>query len=137
MRKLIVAAVIVFVLGIMATSVFAYGGRCGKGGMGGGMMGAGQGFANCPAGGAGMMGGMGMMRGPGRGQNPNFEIPQEIRDKQVEMQKNAIDLRSEMYKRPVDRTKVEALQKRNLELRNEISSWFMQQELDSIEKLQK
>ena len=81
---------------------------------------------------SGGMGGRGMM-----GAWANVEIPQEIRDKQVEMQKLSIDMRAEMQKKPIDRAKVEELYKKRVELRDALSGWRMQQKLDMIEKLQK
>lgn len=67
----------------------------------------------------------------------SVEIPQEIKDKQAEMGKLSIDMRNEMGKKPIDRTKIEELYKKHLELRNELSGWRFQQKLNMIEKLQK
>jgi hypothetical protein len=67
----------------------------------------------------------------------NVEIPQEIQDKQAEMQKLSVEMRAEMQKNPVDRAKVEELHKKRFELRDALSNWRMQQRLDMIEKLQK
>lgn len=81
---------------------------------------------------SGGMGGRGMMSAWA-----NIEIPQEIRDKQAEMQKLSVDMRAEMQKKPIDRAKVEELYKKRVELRNELSGWRMKAKLDMIEKLQK
>ena len=84
---------------------------------------------------------LGMTRGMGgRGAMSvwaTIEIPQEIRDKQAEMQKLSIDMRAEMGKNPVDRAKAEELYTKRVALRDELSSWRMKQKLDMIEKLQK
>ncbi len=66
----------------------------------------------------------------------SVEIPQEIRDKQAEMGKLSIDMRNEMGKNPIDRSKIEDLYKKRVELRNELSGWRMTQRLDMMEKLQ-
>lgn len=79
----------------------------------------------------------GMHRGGMMGVRARIEIPQEIRDKQVEMQKLALDMQAEIQKRPLDRAKVEELYKRRVELRNELGGWMMKQRLDMVEKLQK
>ncbi len=67
----------------------------------------------------------------------NVEIPQEIRDKQTEMQKLSIDLHAEMQKKPIDRAKIEELYKKRVELRDALSGWRMKTKLDMIEKLRK
>ena len=67
----------------------------------------------------------------------NIEIPQEIRDKQTEMRKLSIDMRNEMGKNPINRSAIEDLYKKRVELRNELSGWRMTQRLDMMEKLQK
>jgi len=67
----------------------------------------------------------------------SVEIPQEIKDKQAEMGKLSIDMRNEMGKKPIERSKIEELYKKRMELRNELSLWRMQQRLNMIEKLQK
>ncbi|GAB1485323.1 hypothetical protein MASR2M79_03700 [Aminivibrio sp.] len=66
-----------------------------------------------------------------------IEIPQEIRDKQTEMAKLSIEMRNEMGKNPINRSAIEELYKKRVELRNELSGWRMQQRLDLMEKLQK
>ena len=140
MKKTIGAAVLILVLAA-AGSAFAYGGSRGRGMAGQGMMGD-----NGVCGGSGMMrgmGGRGMMHGGGMMRactgipGTSVEIPQEIRDKQVEMQKLSVDMRAEMQKKPVDRAKVEELYKKRVELRNELGGWMMKQRLDMVEKLQK
>lgn len=140
MKKTIGAAVLILVLAA-AGSAFAYGGSRGRGMAGQGMMGD-----NGVCGGSGMMrgmGGRGMMHGGGMMRactgipGTSVEIPQEIRDKQVEMQKLSVDMRAEMQKKPVDRAKVEELYKKRVELRDALSGWRMKTRLDTIEKLQK
>ena len=93
---------------------------------------------NCPAGSQQMMGRMGNFANGGRmGMWASVEIPQEIRDKQTEMAKLSLEMRNEMGKKPIDRTKIEELYKKRVELRNELSGWRFQQKLNLIEKLQK
>ena len=87
------------------------------------------------------------MRGQGRGGHKMgggrmgmwgaIEIPQEIRDKQAEMGKLSIEMRNEMGKNPINRSAIEELYKKRVELRNELSGWRMKQRLDMMEKLQK
>ena len=84
-------------------------------------------------GGRNAMGGMGSRGGIWN----NVEIPQEIRDKQAEMGKLSIEMRNEMWKKPMDRAKVEELFKKQTALGNELSEWRMKTCLDTIEKLQK
>ena len=85
-----------------------------------------------------MMGRRGNFGNGGRmGMWASVEIPQEIKDKQTEMAKLSLEMRNEMGKKPIDRTKIEELYKKRVELRNELSGWRMQQRLDMIEKLQK
>ena len=83
------------------------------------------------------MGGKSSYRGGQRGMWSNIEIPKEIQDKQAEMGKLSIEMRNEMWKKPIDRAKVEELYKKRTELRNELSEWRMKTRLDMIEKLQK
>ena len=66
----------------------------------------------------------------------NIEIPQEIRDKQAEMGKLSIEMRNEMGKNPINRSAIEDLYKKRVELRNDLSGWRMKQRLDMMEKLQ-
>ncbi len=81
---------------------------------------------------------MGQMQGGGRmGMWAAIEIPQEIRDKQAEMGKLSIEMRNEMGKNPINRSAIEELYKKRVELRNELSGWRMKQRLDMMEKLQK
>ena len=132
MKKILGVLVFVLVLSV-AGSALAFGGMGRGRGMGGpGMTGQGGGWGS---------NGMGMMGAGGRAgwikSGVTIEIPQDIRDKPGEVQKIAIDLRSEMTRNPMDRAKAEALQKKLFEFRNEISGWFMKQQLDTIEKLQK
>lgn len=136
MKKKLAAMTFVLVL-VTASGAFAWGGYGTRGMYNPGMMNQGMMNQRMMASGA-----PGMVRGmAGRGMMgtawASVEIPQEIRDKQVEMQKLRVDLINEMNKNPLDRAKVESLQKRNFELRDELSNWFMKQRLDMIEKLQK
>ncbi len=103
------------------------------------MMGRRGNFRNSgPAGNQQMMGRRGNAGNSGRmGMWASVEIPQEIRDKQTEMSKLSLEMRNEMGKKPIDRTKIDELYKKRVELRNELSGWRMQQRLDMIEKLQK
>ncbi len=103
------------------------------------MMGRRGNFGNSgPAGNQQMMGRRGNAGNSGRmGMWASVEIPQEIRDKQTEMSKLSLEMRNEMGKKPIDRTKIDELYKKRVELRNELSGWRMQQRLDMIEKLQK
>ena len=142
MKKAIGAAVLILVL-VAAGSAFAYGGGRGRGMAGQGMTG-GAGVYGGPGmmqgmGGRGMAGGGGMMRGCACAGLPqtSVEVPQEIRDKQVEMNKLRIDMQNEISRKPIDRSKIETIQKKHSELRNELSTWFLKQQLDAIEKLQK
>lgn len=144
----IFATVLVVVL-LTAGSAFAWGGRDNKNfgprshadGQRWEQRGSGWGIMDCTRG-SRMMGRMGGRRGnfgnSGRmGMWASVEIPQEIKDKQAEMGKLSIDMRNEMGKKPIDRTKIEELYKKHLELRNELSGWRFQQKLNMIEKLQK
>ena len=136
MKKAIGAVTLILVLAA-AGSAFAYGG------------GRGRGMANpTMAGNNGVYGGPGMMRGMGGGgmmrgracaglPQASVEVPQEIRDKQVEMNKLRIDMQNEISRKPIDRSKIETIQKKHSDLRNELSTWFLKQQLDAIEKLQK
>lgn len=104
------------------------------------MMGRGGNFGGrCTAGNQQqMMGRRGNFGNSGRmGMWASVEIPQEIRDKQTEMAKISLEMRNEMGKKPIDRTKIEELYKKRVELRNELSGWRMKQRLDMVEKLQK
>ena len=140
MKKAIGAAALILVLAA-AGSAFAYGGSRGRGMAGQGMMGD-----NGVCGGSGMMrgmGGRGMMHGGGMMRactgipGTSVEIPQEIRDKQVEMNKLRLDMRNEISRKPIDRSKIEALHRKHSDLRNELKNWRLKQQLDAIEKLQK
>ena len=116
-----------------------FGGRCAAGNQQQ-MMGRRGSFGNNrgPAGNQQMMGRRGNFGNGGRmGMWASVEIPQEIKDKQTEMAKLSLEMRNEMGKKPIDRTRIEELYKKRVELRNELSGWRMQQRLDMIEKLQK
>ena len=146
MKKAIGAVTLILVL-VAAGSAFAYGGGRGRGMAGQAITGQGM------TGGAGVYGGPGMMRGMGgRGMagqrmmdgracaglpQASVEVPQEIRDKQADMKKLRIDMQNEISRKPIDRSKIEAIQKKHSELRNELSTWRLKQQLDAIEKLQK
>jgi len=162
----IFATVLVVVL-LTAGGAFAWGGRDGKNfgprsqadGQRWEQRGAGRGMMDCARGSRmmgrtdgkrsfgsmgdrQMMGRMGSRRGnfgnsDRMGMWASVEIPREIRDKQAEMGKLSIDMRNEMGKKPIERSKIEELYKKRVELRNELSGWRMQQKLDMIEKLQK
>lgn len=148
-----IAAVVCAAVLLTAGSALAWGGWGGRQAGGQGMMNwqnaqawcreaPGQGSIN-----PGMAGPMANRRMMGRGGNfgnsgrmgmwASVEIPQEIRDKQTEMAKISLEMRNEMGKKPIDRTKIEDLYKKRVELRNELSGWRMQQNLDMVEKLQK
>ena len=143
MKKAIGAVTLILVLAA-AGSAFAYGGSRGRGMCNPGIMGD-----NGAYGGPGMMRGMGgrgiwacgggMMGGCACTGLPqaSVEVPQEIRDKRVEMKKLRIDMQNEISRKPIDRSKIEAIQKKHSELGNEVSVWFLKQQLDAIEKLQK
>ena len=132
----------------MAGNNGVYGGPGMMRGMGGqGMAGGGMMGDNAVYGGPGMMRGMGgrgmagqrMMDGRACAGLPqaSVEVPQEIRDKQAEMKKMRIDMQNEISRKPIDRSKIETLHRKRSELRNELSTWFLKQRLDAIEKLQK
>ena len=147
-----IAAVVCAAVLLTAGSALAWGGRGGKA-MGGqqGMMNQqnaqtqfqpGQRMMNPgmagPLGNRQMMGRRGNFGNSGRmGMWASVEIPQEIKDKQTEMAKLSLEMRNEMGKKPIDRTKIDELYKKRVELRNELSAWRFQQRLDMIEKLQK
>ncbi len=136
MKKGIGAVVLVLVL-ITAVSAFAHGGWSGRRMARFGMMGDGCAFSGAGmargTGGRGMMGGFACEEYP----RASVGIPQEIRDKQLEMDKLRIDMQNEISRKPIDRNKIEAIQKKHSELREELSTWFLKQRLDAIEKLQK
>lgn len=151
-----IAAVVCAAVLLTAGSALAWGGRCGR--TAGGQQGMmnqqnvqtqfqpGQRMMN-PGTNPRMAGPMANRRMMGRGGNfgnsgrmgmwASVEIPQEIRDKQTEMAKISLEMRNEMGKKPIDRTKIEDLYKKRVELRNELSGWRMKQRLDMVEKLQK
>lgn len=157
MKKTTIFALVAVLVLVAASGAFAWGGRGGRGmvapGTAGttapvmqrGMVAPGAtGGAALPVMGRGMAGRGGMHSNPrmmqGRGMMSvwaNVEIPQEIRDKQTEMQKLSIDMHAEMQKKPIDRAKIEELYKKRVELRDALSGWRMKTKLDMIEKLQK
>ncbi len=157
MKKTTIFALVAVLVLVAASGAFAWGGRGGRGmvapGTAGttapvmqrGMVAPGAtGGAAVPVMGRGMAGRGGMHSNPrmmqGRGMMSvwaNVEIPQEIRDKQTEMQKLSIDMHAEMQKKPIDRAKIEELYKKRVELRDALSGWRMKTKLDMIEKLQK
>lgn len=64
--------------------------------------------------------------------NWNVEIPQVIRDKQVEADKLRIDLGAELNKPQVDKAKALEIWKKHRALRGEISEWFFTQRLEQM-----
>lgn len=64
-------------------------------------------------------------------------MPREIRDKQAEMNRLRDEIRMEIARKPIDRSKIEALFKKRFQLRDEISKWFVKQHLDALEKAQR
>lgn len=69
----------------------------------------------------------GAQNGPGKW---NAEMPQNIRDKQVEAEKLAIDLRAEMSKPQIDKAKALEIWKKKQALHGEISEWRFAQRLE-------
>lgn len=166
MKKTTIFALVAVLVLVAASGAFAWGGRGGRGMVAPGTEGTtapvmmrgmaapgatggaavpmmGRGMAGRTANGRGGMVGNQRMGGKttgGRGMMSvwaNVEIPQEIRDKQTEMQKLSIDMHAEMQKKPIDRAKIEELYKKRVELRDALSGWRMKTKLDMIEKLQK
>ncbi|MDI9370663.1 MAG: hypothetical protein GX181_07795 [Synergistaceae bacterium] len=141
MKRTAVFALVAILVLAAAGGAFAWGGHGGRGssnrgmpGQSGTMMQKGMGFSGGAQANSQMMG----MRNRGMmGMWANIEIPQEIRDKQVEMRKIAIDMQAEMRKNPIDRAKIEELHNKRVEMRNELGGWMLKQRLDMIEKLQK
>ena len=120
---------VTLVLTLVSTSAFAWGGGCGwgRGGFGGGrqfgggMGGYGQGYG---------------MRGPRAGGNfapytlpDGTEMPKEIIAKMEEIRAINADLRAAMYGGAANKNQAQALFKKHMALRNEISTWFFQQQL--------
>lgn len=116
-------------LTLISTSAFAWGGGCGwgKGGFArghhfnGAMGGYGQGYG---------------MRGPRGGGSvapytlpDGTQIPKEIIAKMEEMRTVNADLRAAMYGGAANKNQAQALFKKHMALRNDISSWFFQQQL--------
>ena len=60
------------------------------------------------------------------------EVPQEVRDKWAEAQKTAIDLRTELGRKPIDREKALELYAKHRALMQEISEWHFKQRLDAL-----
>lgn len=123
-KKVLAMLTMVMVLAAAGTAL-AYGGRH-HGGRGYGMGMDGYCYGYGPQGGPARPG----ERGPAWG----FDVPQNIRDKQAEAQKLMIDLRTEMYKQPVDKDKALELFRKHRALQNELSEWFFTQRLDAIAK---
>ena len=75
-------------------------------------------------------------RGYGHRQNADRanapQVPQEIRDKLTEARKTAIDLRTELGKKPVDRDKALELHAKRRALMQDISDWYFNQRLDAL-----
>ncbi len=157
MKKTTIFALVAVLVLVAASGAFAWGGRGGRGMVAPGTEGTtapvmmrGMAAPGATGGAAVPMMGRGMARRGGMHSNPrmmqgrgmmsvwaNVEIPQEIRDKQTEMQKLSIDMHAEMQKKPIDRAKIEELYKKRVELRDALSGWRMKTKLDMIEKLQK
>ncbi len=66
----------------------------------------------------------------------SVEIPRKSRTSRPKWRNSPRD-ENEMGKKPIDRTKIDELYKKRVELRNEFFGWRFQQRLDMIEKLQK
>lgn len=65
------------------------------------------------------------------------EMPQEIRDKEVEAQKLRIDLGNVLCKKPLDREKAVELEGQIGKLRQDIRAWRFEQKLNRIEEFNK
>ncbi len=61
------------------------------------------------------------------------EMPQEIRDKEVEAQKLRIDLGNVLSKKPLDREKAVELSGQIDKLRQDVRTWRFEQKLNDIE----
>ena len=149
MKKTTIFALVAVLVLVAASGAFAWGGRGGRGMVAPGTEGTtapvmmrGMAAPGATGGAAVPMMGRGMAGRTANGRGmmsvwANVEIPQEIRDKQTEMQKLSIDMHAEMQKKPIDRAKIEELYKKRVELRDALSGWRMKTKLDMIEKLQK
>ncbi len=62
----------------------------------------------------------------------NADIPQAIRDKQVEADKLRIDLRAELSRPEIDQAKALEVWKQHRALRNEIAEWFFTKRLERM-----
>lgn len=130
-KKLMALFTVAMVLAIAGTAL-AYGGRKhhGRGDGNWFPMGPGQAF---PPGQCQQYQGHPGFRGvPAPHMNRNFDIPQDIRDKQVEADKLRIDLRAELSKPQIDKAKALEIWKKHRALRNEISEWFFTQRLETM-----
>ena len=78
---------------------------------------------------------------PGRqfGQRGQFftEVPQEIRDKEVEAEKLRIDLGNVLSQKPLNREKAVELNGQISKLRQDVWAWRFEQKLDRIEEFNK
>ena len=116
-------------------SAFAYGGKHHYGKSYGYVPAWGPGGTPCP----------GWHQGPGYGRmqpggprfdgptpphERNVDIPQAIRDKQVEADKLRIDLRAELSKPQIDKAKALETWKKHRALRDEIAEWFFTQRME-------
>ncbi|MCR4818550.1 MAG: hypothetical protein K5841_06295 [Fretibacterium sp.] len=63
------------------------------------------------------------------------ETPQEIRDKEVEIQKLRIDLRNVLSGNPLDRGKAAELSGQIDKLRQDVRTWRFEQKLNRIEEV--
>jgi hypothetical protein len=60
------------------------------------------------------------------------DVPQDIKNKWMEAQKTAIDLETELCKRPVDRAKALELHAKFHSLMRDVSDWHFKQRLDAL-----
>ena len=142
-KKVLLAALLVTVLTVLAAGMASAGGWKRQGGNGGRMWNPRMGGACCMMVGHGPHGGMryGYRRNNNDranvdGANGNMtnvpEIPQEIREKLAEAQKTAIDLRTELGKKPIDRDKALELHAKHSAIMQEVSDWRFKQRLDAL-----
>ena len=145
-RKVLLAALLVAVLTVLTAGMAFAGGWKRHGGNGGRMwnqrMGGGMGGTCCLMGNYGPHGGRGLgFRGNIDRRNADRtnvnranapEITQEIREKLAEVQKTAIDLRTELGKNPIDRDKALELHAKRCALMQEVSDWHFKQRLDAL-----
>lgn len=68
----------------------------------------------------------------GRSFFEDVEVPNEIKAKMTEMQKNRHEIALAMLEESVDKTKVRSLYEKKLTLRNELSKWWFEQRLNAL-----